>query len=98
RRDGIEVICNTRTWPPQPRTRLEPMRSRLRVTLPDGRRHQQETRWLVRSYTAAQVRSLLRKCPAFSLVACHDFRHDPEETRRLDDEYSDVVLVLRKSV
>jgi hypothetical protein len=53
RRDGIEVVCNTRTWPPHPGTRLEPMRSRLRVTLADGRIESQETQWEVRSYTAA---------------------------------------------
>ena len=56
RRDGVEVVCNTRTWPPRPGTRLEPMRSRLRVTLADGRIEEQETRWEVRSYTAAQLR------------------------------------------
>jgi SAM-dependent methyltransferase len=93
-RDGVEVVCNTRTWPPQPGTRLEPMRSRLRVTLPDGRVRRQETRWEVRSYTAAQLRRLLRKAGGFAVLACHDFRHDPEETRRLDDEYADLVLVL----
>ena len=95
-RDGIEVVCNTRTWPPDRRTRLEPMRSRLRVTRPDRRQESQETRWQVRSYTAAQLRSLLKKCGAFTLLACHDFHHDPEETRPFDDSYSDLVLVLRR--
>jgi len=94
RRDGIEVVCNTRTWPPQPGTRLEPMRSRLRVTLADGRIEEQETRWEVRSYTAAQLRSLVRKCGGFELLACHDFRHEIGENRRFDDDYSDLVLVL----
>jgi len=93
-RDGVEVVCNTRTWPPRQGTRLEPMRSRLRVTLPDGRVRRQETRWEVRSYTAAQLRRLLRKAEAFATLACHDFRHDSEETRRFDDEYPDLVLVL----
>lgn len=96
RRDGVEVVCNTRTWPPSLGTRLEPMRSRLRVTFANGEKHEQETRWEVRSYTAAQLKSLLRKSGAFTVLACHDFRHDPEETRRFDDEYSDLVLVLGK--
>jgi SAM-dependent methyltransferase len=95
-RDGVEVVCNTRTWPARPGTRLEPMRSRLRVTLPGGEIHEQETNWEVRSYTAARLKGLLRKCGAFDVLACHDFRHDPEETRQLDDEYSDLVLVLGK--
>jgi hypothetical protein len=42
------------------------------------------------------LKGLLRKCGAFEVLACHDFRHDPEETRRFDDEYSDLVLVLGK--
>ncbi|MCB1205112.1 MAG: class I SAM-dependent methyltransferase [Verrucomicrobiae bacterium] len=94
RRDGIEVTCNTRTWPPLPRTRLEPMRSRLRVSLPDGSLREQETKWEVRSYTASQLRKLLRKCDDFEVLACHDFRHDPAEIRSFDDEYSDLTLVL----
>lgn len=95
-RDGIEVVCNTRTWPPRPGTRLEPMRSRLRVTRPGLPPHEQETLWEVRSYTASQLRALLRKCGAFDLLDCHDFRHDPDERRRFDDTYADLVLVMRR--
>lgn len=93
-REGITVVCNTRTWPPRPGTRLEPMRSRLRVTFADGRVEAQETCWEVRAYTAAQLRSLIRKSGGFELLACHDFRHEIGETRRFDDDYSDLVLVL----
>ncbi len=96
-RDGIEVTCNTRTWPAPHGTRREPMRSRLRVTLTNGEIHEQETNWEVRSYTAAQLKRLLRKSGAFTVLACHDFRHDPEETRHFDDEYSDLVLVLGRA-
>ena len=95
-RDDVEVVCNTRTWPTNPRTRLEAMRSRLRVTLPDGEVHMQETLWKVRSYTASQLRSLIRESDSFKICAVHDFHHDPDTTRRLDDSYSDLVLVLRK--
>lgn len=95
-RDGVAVVCNTRTWPPRPGTRLEPMRSRLCITLPDGGTREQETLWEVRSYTVPQLKRLLRKCPDLEVVACHDFRHDAEETRCLDDEYADLVLVLRR--
>jgi SAM-dependent methyltransferase len=96
-RDGIEVVCNTRTWPVDPGTRTEAMRSRLRVTLPDGSVGRQETHWTVRSYSAAQLRRLLGKVTSLQLVACHDFRHDPDEHRKLDDSYADIVLVLKKS-
>lgn len=96
-RDGMEVVCNTRTWPVDPGTRTEAMRSRLRVTRPDGTVLRQETRWTVRSYSAAQLRRLLGKVTSLQLVACHDFRHDPDEHRKLDDRYADIVLVLKKS-
>jgi SAM-dependent methyltransferase len=95
-RDGIEVVCNTRTWPPDPRSRLESMRSRLRVTFPDGGIKRQETHWKVRSYTASQLRSLIRKSGAFTLCVVHDFHHDPDTVREFDDSYSDLVLVLRR--
>ncbi len=95
-RDGVAVVCNTRTWPPRPGTRLEPMRSRLRIALPSGEIREQETLWEVRSYTVPQLKRLLRKCRDLEVVACHDFRHDAEETRYFDDEYADLVLVLRR--
>ena len=93
-RDGIKIICNTRTWPPV--QRIEPMRTRLQITAGGGKTRLQETRWDVRSYSAPQLRRLLRKVKDLSLVACHDFRHDAEEHRSFDDEYSDLVLVLKK--
>ncbi len=93
-RDGIDVVCNTRTWPQRPGQRFEPIRSRLRITLPDGETREQETRWESRTYTAAQLKRLLRKSGAFTVLACHDFHHDVEIVRRFDDEYADLVLVL----
>lgn len=93
-REGIEVTCNTRTWPPAPGSRLETMRTRLRIRFPDGAERLQETRCEVRSYTAAQLRALLRKCPDLVLLEAYDFRHDPEATRPFDDSYADLVLVL----
>ena len=94
-RDGVHVVCNTRGWPPDKTRRLEDVRTRLRITR-DGSTQVQETRWQFRTYNAAQVKALLRKAPAFELVACHDFTHDITSGRELDDSYSDVVLVLRR--
>ena len=94
-RDGVHVVCNTRDWPADPKTRLEDVRNRLSITK-GGKKHTQETHWQFRTYSAAQMKTLLRKVPAFELVACHDFNHDISATRELDDSYPDVVLVLRK--
>lgn len=95
RRGRVEVVCNTRTWPADKKTRLENIRTRLRITR-KGSSHVQETRWQFRTYDAAQLRALLKSVPEFKLVASHDFTHDIQATRALDDSYSDIVLVLRK--
>lgn len=95
-RRGTHVVCNTRTWPADPSRRVEELRCRLRVTA-QGRTREQETRWSFRTYDAAQFRRTLRAAlPGFAIVACHDFNHDIDLTRRFDDEYSDLVVVLKK--
>ncbi len=94
-RNGVRVVCNTRDWPADKTTRLEAVRTRLRITR-DGTEHVQETHWQFRTYSASQIKSLLRKAPAFELVACHDFTHDITSRRELDDSYPDIVLVLRR--
>ena len=95
-RDGVRVVCNTHTWPPDRRTRLENLRTRLQIT-DAARTHLQETRWQFRTYNAAQLRSLLRKVPGLEILACHDFTYDLTAPRRFDDSYADVLLVLKKS-
>ena len=94
-RKGVQVVCNIHSWPADKKTRLEKVRSRLRVTK-DGQTRTQETVWNFRTYNAAQMKSLLAKEPRFELVACHDFTHLIQDERKLDDEYSDVVMVLRR--
>lgn len=98
KRGRIEVTCNTRTWPADRKKRVEELRCRLKITegVENEKIRTQESRWQFRTYNAAQLRRLLRKVPELDLVACHDFYHDPESTRKLDDSYSDVVLVLRR--
>jgi hypothetical protein len=94
-RDGIHVVCNTRSWPPQPGKRLEDLRNRLKISHA-GRTHTQETRWQFRTYNAAQVRALLRKVPELTFVGAYDFTYDISAPRELDDSYSDIILVLRR--
>jgi SAM-dependent methyltransferase len=96
RRGPVEVVCNTHTWPADPKTRLEDLRTRLKIT-DAGRTHLQETRWQFRTYNAAQLNTLLRKVPELEFVECYDFTYDITEPRRFDDSYADVLLVLRKS-
>jgi len=39
----------------------------------------------------------LGKVSSLKLIAMHDFHYDLKSTRKLDLEYSDIILVLRKS-
>ncbi|WP_078811435.1 class I SAM-dependent methyltransferase [Prosthecobacter debontii] len=92
-RDDIHVVCNTHTWAPNRKTRLEDLRTRLKITHA-GRSHLQETRWQFRTYDARQVKALLGQVPELHLAACYDFTYNIHEPRELDDSYADIVLIL----
>ena len=95
RREGVEVVCNTHTWPADCKARREQLRTRLNI-IDQGRTHTQETRWTFRTYNAAQLKALLRKVPELELCEVHDFTYEMEDPRKLDDSYADVLLTLRK--
>lgn len=95
RRDDIEVVCNTHTWPPDRQTRLEALRTRLKISH-QGRSHIQETRWQFRTYDARQMKALLRQVPELELQMCYDFTYEVDIPRKLDDSYPDIVLVLKR--
>ncbi|CAN5705332.1 class I SAM-dependent methyltransferase [soil metagenome] len=94
-RDGIHVICNTHTWPPNRKARTEDLRTRLKITR-DGQTWIQETRWQFRTYSSAELKQLLQAVPEFECVACHDFNYDLAEERKIDDKQADLILVLRR--
>jgi SAM-dependent methyltransferase len=95
-RKGVHVVCNTRTWPADRRTRIEKLRTRLVITH-KGRTHRQETVWQYRTYDVAQLKRLLKAAaPELEVMECHDFTYDPKSPRGLDHEFADVVLALRK--
>lgn len=95
-RGGVRVVCNTRVWAADQKTRLEPVRNRLRVSR-RGETLTQETRWDFRTYDAAELKRTLRlAAPELDVVGCFDFTYDFEEPRPFDDSYSDVLLILRK--
>ncbi|MEM9478354.1 MAG: class I SAM-dependent methyltransferase [Verrucomicrobiota bacterium] len=95
KRDGIKVVCNTRTQPAIKAKRTEDLRSRLRIT-EKRRTRTLETHWQFRTYNAGQIRRLLKSVPEFQLIACYDFHYDRDSPRKLDDSQEDIVLVLRK--
>ncbi len=95
-RNGVDVICNIRSWPPDPKTRLEPIRSRLRIEEHGKPPRVQDTHWNFRTYDAAQLRRLLRTVPSLEVVACYDFNCDIASPREFDDTQDDLVLILRR--
>lgn len=94
-RGGVQVVCNTHTWPPDRKSRTEALRTRLRITR-RSKTWTQETRWNFRTYDAAQLKRLVRSAPEFEHLACYDFTYDVNEPRKFDDSYADIILVLRK--
>jgi SAM-dependent methyltransferase len=96
-RDGVGVVCNTRTWPPDRKTRREAIRNRLTIHDPShAREHTLETRWQFRTYNSAQLKRLLRSVPALECIATHDFWYEADSPRPFDDSREDIVLVLRR--
>ena len=94
-RDGIDVVCNTHSWPPDRKARTEEIRTRLGITR-EGRTWVQETRWQFRTYSTAEMKRLLKKVPELELLECYDFSYDIDAPRVFNDSYEDIVLVLRK--
>lgn len=95
RRGPLEVTCNIHGSAPDRRTRLENVRSRLRV-LENGREQRTETAWTFRTYDLRQFRALVSSVPAFEIAACYDFGYDTTRPRTLPDDQLDTVFVLRK--
>ncbi|MGI9239332.1 MAG: class I SAM-dependent DNA methyltransferase [Verrucomicrobiales bacterium] len=95
-RDGLKVTSNTRTWPADRGARTEKLRNRLRIEQQGKAEKTLETTWQFRTYDAAQLRELIERVPAFEAVAFHDFNCEVGIERQLDDEYEDIIVVLRK--
>ncbi len=94
--NGIRVVCNTRNWPADRRTRLEKARTRIEAAV-NGETSRQEITWSFRAYDAAQLRRTIRAAaPQLHIVQCFDFSYDIEQPRELDDSQSDVLVVMRK--
>lgn len=99
-RAGVRVVSTTDTWPANRRTRLEQLRNRMlvreRAARGGVRTLRLETKWNCRTYDAGQLRGLIARVPEFEVIGCHDFNHEINVTRDLDDSKEDVVVVLRK--
>ena len=96
RRAGVKVVSETWSEPAKIKERKEAMRTRMTIT-EKGKTRVEETLWDFRTYSAAELKSLLSKVKNFELVACHDFHYNIRQKRKLNNAYSDIILVLRKT-
>jgi SAM-dependent methyltransferase len=96
-RRNVEVVCNIQSWPPDRRTRLERVRSRLRVKKRgQAEELRYETSWWFRTYDARQFKRLLKRVPGLQHIATYDFCYDLRRRREFNDEQLDNVVILRK--
>ncbi len=94
-RDGVEVVCNIQSWPPDRRRRTERVRSRL-VVSENGTTRRFETAWQFRAYSAHQLRSLVLSVPELEHVATFNFQYDLNQPVQLDGSWLDNLLILRR--
>ncbi len=94
-RNGLNVVCNIQSWPADRRRRTERLRARLIVRDSSGERRY-ETEWVLRTYSLRQLKSLLRSVPQLQVAAVFTFTLDMNTPLRLDGEYLDNVLILRR--
>ncbi len=92
-RDGVHVVCNIQSWPADPATRTERVRSRLVVTQ-DHAERRYETGWDFRTYDLPQLKALLRREPRFEHAATYNFHHDIDQPIDFDGSWYDNVLIL----
>lgn len=96
-RGGVDVRCAIKTGPADRAARTEAMRSRITARHADGSPDERyETTWDFRTYSAGQLRALLRREPRFKHLATYTFHHDITRKTALDGDDLGVVLVLRK--
>lgn len=95
RRKDVKVCSETWSAPARQVERKEAMRTRMTIT-EKGKTRIEETLWDFRTYSEAELRALLKQVPTLKLIACHDFHYNIKNERRLNDAYSDIILVLKK--
>ena len=78
-----------------PKKRIEILRTILSAKTPT-KHVRVRSDYPMRTYSAVQLKRLLKSVPALELVAIHDFWLNIDDTFVLDDDSADTLLVLRK--
>lgn len=94
-RGATRVTVTLRVTSADRKRRLEQVR--LIMLVRDGGREQRfVSEFPLRMYTARQFRSLLAKVPELEVCDVFDFWYEIDQPRKLDDEITDTVVVLRR--
>ncbi len=95
KRKSTKVTVTLRAKPLDLKKRLEEIDITMRVrTKKEDFRVKHD--FPLRTYTAAQLRKLVRSVPQWKMLAVYDFWYDIDDPLKLDEDISDTVLVLRK--
>ncbi len=94
-RGRVKVECRIDSWPPDAKTRLEKIRSRMLVMKP-SQTEAMESAWEFRTYDREQFLRLIRKVPALKHVATHNFDYCADEEIELGENDLDNVVILQK--
>ena len=95
RRGNLGITSHMWTTEIDTRRRVESLGMTLHIYTPTGRRRIVD-HMEYRTWTAAQLKRLLCRVPAFELVETCDFAYDLDTPFKIDAETEDVVLILRK--
>ncbi len=92
---STRVTVTLRARPLDLKKRLEQIDISMRVRTP-RENFRLRNDFPLRTYTAGQLRRLIRSVPAWETLAVYDFWYEIDEPVELDEEISDTVLVLRR--
>lgn len=92
-----QLCVNTQMWTTSRDLKAREERCAMTFDIYTPLKHQKlEDEIVFRTYTAPQLKALLKKVPELELVAVHDFAYEIEEETRIDAQTEDVVLILKK--
>ena len=94
---GTKVSVTLKVIDFQRRRRQEQIRVNIKAVTRQGKVHRIKSEFPLRLYTHLQVQSLLKKVNVeFEIAGVYDFDYDLEYPRRIDEDLTDAVFVLRR--
>ncbi|HTN74498.1 MAG TPA: class I SAM-dependent methyltransferase [Pirellulaceae bacterium] len=92
-----QLCVNTRMWTTSRDLKLREERCAMTFDVHTPTKYLQlQDEIVFRTYTAPQLKALLKRVPELDLIAIHDFAYDTDDEVPITSETEDVVLILRK--